>query len=196
MLNDAISKKAFVVLADPYGSDAAAALKNSDLVATHMPNWYNVYGLQANAPDQKGLWRARLLPKFSQGGHEASTLGGTGFAVGKDLPNTEAALELLKATYLTKEGQLIRFREGGYLPTITDYYEEPEFLEAEDPYLANERIFEVYGAAAQDLPTYYLDPKLPDLTEASSQPLLDLFQGASTPEATLDAIVQGFNPTS
>lgn len=79
-----------IALPDPYGAPNTAALKNGKLISTVMPNWYNVYGLQANVPEQKGQWKIRNLPKFAGGGHIASAMGGTGFAVLKDKPGTAA----------------------------------------------------------------------------------------------------------
>ncbi|MFF3445460.1 hypothetical protein [Streptosporangium sp. NPDC002721] len=65
-------------------------------------------------------------------GHISSALGGTGFAILKDKPNTAAATELLKQTYLTKEGQLLRFQRVGFLPTLKPLYQDKDFLDTED----------------------------------------------------------------
>lgn len=99
---------------DLYGAPNTAALKKGQLIAITMPNWYNVYGLQANVPEQKGKWRMRTLPKFAAGGHVGSTLGGTGFAVLKNKAASKASEELLRYTYLTREGQLAV--QGWWLP--------------------------------------------------------------------------------
>lgn len=190
-MQDSIKKKAFVALSDPYGSSAAAALKNSQLVAIAMPNWYNVYGLQTNAPDQKGKWKIRTLPKFTQGGGTASTLGGTAFAVGKDKPLTEAASDLLRQTYLTKEGQLLRFQQGGYLPTLTDLYTDQDFLSIHDDYL-DQDAFQIYAKGVKDVPTFYQNENMPILSTAAGQPILGVLKGTTQPQAAIDAIVKSY----
>ncbi|GAA4968026.1 multiple sugar transport system substrate-binding protein/arabinosaccharide transport system substrate-binding protein [Nonomuraea thailandensis] len=178
-----------LALPDPYGAPNTAALKNGKLIATVMPNWYNVYGLQTNVPEQKGKWRIRNLPKFAGGGHIASALGGTGFAVLKDKPNTAAATELLKQTYLTRDGQLLRFQQGGFLPTLKSLYQDQDFLGFEDEYLGGQRLFDVYTPASQDSPTFYQHATLNVLTEALGGPMLETLQGKKKPaEAIKEAV--------
>jgi arabinosaccharide transport system substrate-binding protein len=165
---------------DPYGAPNTAALKKGQLIAITMPNWYNLYGLQANVPEQKGKWRMRTLPRFTGGGHTGSALGGTGFAVLKDKPASKASEELLRYTYLTREGQLARFKAGGYLPTLTSLYRDPEFLNFQDPYLG-QRVFDVYTPAVADSPTFYLSQNFPVLTDSLGGPLLEALRGKKSP---------------
>lgn len=183
---------AFLALADPYGGAVAAALKNSELVATVMPNWYEVYGLQANVPDQTGLWRARTVPAFAGGGHVASTLGGTAFAVLKDQPGTEAALDLLERTYLTPEGQLARYSAGAYMPTLTELYDAPEFQQITDPYLGGQRVFEVFSAAAADMPVFYQAAGASILRDALGGPLLRAINGQTSAAEALRTGVEAY----
>lgn len=187
-----IEVKAFMTATDPYGSAAAGALKDSQLVAIAMPNWYNVYGLQANVPDQEGKWKIRTLPVFSQGGHKATTLGGTGFAVGKDRPNSQAALELLKSVYLTPEGQFLRFKTAGYLPTLLDAYKSDDFITYEDKYLGGQKAFHVYAEGAQDLPTFNQNQDMNLLPDAAGEPILNVLKGTAEPKQALDQIVSNY----
>ncbi|KAB8194264.1 extracellular solute-binding protein [Nonomuraea phyllanthi] len=180
-------------LPDPYGAPNTAALKNDKLIATVMPNWYNVYGLQTNVPEQKGKWRIRTLPRFAGGGHIASNLGGTGFAVLKDKPNTAAATELLKQTYLTKEGQLLRFQQGGFLPTLKSLYQDKDFLDVEDAYLGGQRLFDVYTPASEDSPVFYQHSQLNVLIEALGGPMLETLQGKKKPAETIKEAVAAYN---
>lgn len=157
---DGVKDGFFLVVADAYGAPNAAALKSERLIATFMPDWYNVYGLQPNVPDQKGKWRIRKLPTFSAGGGFGATLGGTGFAVVKDKPNTQAAIDLVRATYLTKEGQLLRFQKGGYLPTMKSLYGDPAFTEYKDAYLGGQQVFPVYGGVVEQAPPFFQSANL------------------------------------
>ncbi|WP_282945184.1 ABC transporter substrate-binding protein [Cellulomonas endometrii] len=187
-----VASGALLSLSDPYGGAVAAALKDSNLVATVMPNWYEVYGLQANAPDQAGLWRARTIPRFAGGGHIASTLGGTAFAVLKDQPLTDAALDLLQRAYLTEQGQLTRYFAGAYMPTLVDLYQAPEFQEIVDPYLGDQRVFEVYAAAAADLPTFYQAAGLTVLRDSLGGPILRAVKGEISAEDALRAGIRAY----
>lgn len=188
LMAEGVRSGALLSIADPYGGAAAAALKDSNLIATVMPNWYRLYGLEANAPDQAGLWRARTIPAFSGGGHLASTLGGTAFAVLADQAETDAAVDFLERTYLTAEGQLGRYHAGGYLPTLVDLYDTPEFQDITDPYLGDQRVFEVYGAGARDMPTFYQAAGASVLRDSLGGPLLRAIHGEIAPE---DALQEG-----
>lgn len=187
-----IEVKAFTQTPDPYGSATAAALKESSLAAIAMPSWYEGSSLKTNVPDQAGKWRIRSLPTFSQGGHKATTLGGTGFAVGKDKPNSQAALDLLKATYLTPEGQLLRFKTAGFLPTLTDLYSSTDFLNYQNQYLGGQKSFEVYAAGAKDLPTFYQNQNMTVLPNAAGGPILNVLKGTMSPQQALDQITKSY----
>ncbi|RRS01407.1 ABC transporter substrate-binding protein [Glycomyces terrestris] len=185
LMAEGVRTGALLSIADPYGSAAAAAIKDGRLIGTVMPNWYKVYGLEANAPDQAGLWRARTIPRFASGGHIASTLGGTAFAVLKDQAETDAALDFLERAYLTPEGQLARYGFGGYLPTLVDLYDAPEFQEITDPFLGDQRVFEVYAAAANDMPLFYQAADASLLRDSLGGPILRAVNGEIDPEAAL-----------
>ncbi|WP_035735432.1 ABC transporter substrate-binding protein [Glycomyces arizonensis] len=185
LMAEGVRTGAFLSLADPYGSATAAALKGGSLIATVMPNWYKVYGLEANVPDQAGLWRARNIPRFTGGGSVSSTMGGTAFGVVKDQILTDAALDFLQRCYLTPEGQLARYWAGAYLPTLADLYETPEFQDITDPYLGDQRIFEVYGVAADELPVYYQGAGLVVLRDSLGGPILRALKGEIGAEEAL-----------
>ncbi|ONK16038.1 extracellular solute-binding protein [Streptomyces sp. MP131-18] len=180
-----VSSGFLLALPDPYGSACAAALKSGRLAATAMPNWYNAYGLQANVPDQAGRWRMRTLPRFSGGGHIASTMGGTAFTVLKGKARSTAALELLRRVYLTREGQLLRYRSGGYLPTLRSLYEDPELRSIEDEFLG-QRVFDVYRRATDDLPLFHQDAGMQILTDVLGGPVLDALKGRTSPAAAIE----------
>lgn len=171
----------FLTVPDAYGAPNAAALKSEKLIATYMPGWYIAYGLQANVPDQKGKWLARKLPVFSAGGGFGATAGGTGFAVLKDKPNTTAGVELVKRTYLTKEGQLLRFKTAGYLPTLKSLYTDPDFASYGEPYLGGQKVLEVYNGIADAAPPYYQNANLPVLTDILGGQIQQVIAGKTTP---------------
>ena len=187
-----VENGSLMVIGDPYGSAAASALKSSTLIGTVMPSWYNVYGLQANAPEQAGSWRMRTLPRFASGGHIASMSGGTGFAVGVNSANREAALDLLRRIYLTREGQLLRYEIGGYLPTMPELYDAPEFQSIEDEFLGGQRVFETFSESANDMPTFYQSATAQQLSVAMGAPLLDLYSGKKNPAQVIEASIAAY----
>lgn len=171
----------FLTVPDAYGAPNAAALKSEKLIATFMPGWYIAYGLQANVPDQKGKWKARKLPLFKAGGGFGATAGGTGFAVLKDKPNTTAGIDLVRQTYLTKEGQLLRFKTAGYLPTMKSLYSDPDFTSYAEPYLGGQKVMEVYKGIAEAAPPYYQNANLPVLSDILGGQLQAAVTGKTTP---------------
>lgn len=187
-----VSGGSLMVIGDPYGAAAASAIKSGTLIATVMPCWYKLYGLQSNAPDQAGLWRMRTIPRFAGGGHIASNLGGTGFAIGVDSPRRKEALDLLRRTYLTKEGQLLRYQTGGYLPTMTSLYDDPDFTEIRDEFLGGQRVFDVYREAAKDIPVFDQSETMQQLSTAMGAPLLDVYAGRKTPAEAIRATTTAY----
>lgn len=186
-LAEGVASGAFLSVSDPYGGAVGAALNDNRLIACVMPNWYEMYGLQANVPEQEGLWRARTIPKFSSGGHISTTAGGTGFAVLRDLELTDASLDFLQRTYLSPEGQLARYHAGGFLPTFVELYDAPEFQEITSDFLGGQRIMEVFGDAAADLPPFRLSPNWLEMREAFAGYLLNAIRGQMAPEDALQA---------
>jgi arabinosaccharide transport system substrate-binding protein len=178
---DGVKSGFLLTVPDQYGPPNAAALKSEKLIATFMPSWYIAYGLQANVPNQKGKWRARKLPTFAAGGGFGATAGGTGFAVLKDKPNTTAGIELVKQTYLTKEGQLLRFKTAGYLPTMKSLFADTDFTSYEEPYLGGQKVMEVYKGIAESAPPYYQNANLPVLNDALGGQIQQMLAGKVTP---------------
>lgn len=193
LMAEGVRTGAFLSLSDPYGGATAAALNDGRLMSMVMPNWYEVYGLQANVPDQEGLWRARTIPRFSGGGHIATTAGGTAFSVVRDQELTEAAVDFLHRTYLTPEGQLARYHAGAYLPTLVDLYDTPEFQEITSDFLGGQRIFEVYAEAAEDLPPYHQSENALQMREVFAGPLLNAIHGQVAPEDALEAAADDYH---
>jgi arabinosaccharide transport system substrate-binding protein len=170
---------------DPYGPAMNAALKSSKVISVTMPDWYNPYGLQTAVPEQKGRWRLTPMPPFSGGGTRASSLGGTGFGVMKDKANTQAAIDLIKYTYLTEEGQVQRFKIGGYLPTMKSAYQNEELVNYKDEYLGGQQIFQVYSELAPEVPPYYQNPGVSKLIEALGKQVVEAIKGRKSAEQAI-----------
>lgn len=180
-LLDGVKSGFLLTVPDQYGAPNAAALKSEKLIAISMPGWYIAYGLKANVPDQKGKWKARKLPLFAAGGGFGATAGGTGFGVFKDKPNTTAGVDLVKQTYLTKEGQLLRFKTAGYLPTMKSLFSDPDFTSYEEPYLGGQKVLEVYKGIADAAPPFYQNANLPVLSDVLGGQIQQVLAGKTSP---------------
>ena len=99
----------------------------------------------------------------------------------KDKPNTAAGVALVKQTYLTKEGQLLRFKTAGYLPTMKSLFTDADFTSYEEPYLGGQKVLEVYKGVAESAPPYYQNANLPVLSDALGGQIQQMLAGKVSP---------------
>ncbi|SEE89265.1 ABC transporter substrate-binding protein [Ruania alba] len=158
LLVDGAENGTFMVVSDFYGGPGTSLLKQDRVAAYFMPDWFNTFILQANAPEQAGKWEIAPLPRFEAGGFSTSTSGGTGFAVSKDSPVRDAALLLLQDAYGTLDGQVDRFRTTGYLPTMKSAWDVPEVIDKTDDFLGGQRVMDIYSTIAVDAPDMFQSP--------------------------------------
>lgn len=179
-------------VSDYYGPSIQAALKSGKLAGLWMASWYKTFGLLPNVPDQKGLWRIRPLPRFSGGGSRAAFAGGTGFAVLKGKPNTEAATHLLAAAYLDPQQQIRRYQMLGYLPTLRSVFNDPALLSITDDFCGGQRLFEVYSDVIGEAPPVNLSPNKAILDTVLSGYLLQAYKGNISPREALRQAATAF----
>ena len=179
-------------VSDYYGPSIQAALKSGKLAGLWMASWYKTFGLLPNVPDQKGLWRIRPLPRFSGGGSRAAFAGGTGFAVLKDKPNTDAATHLLAAAYLDPQEQIRRYQMLGYLPTLRSVFNDPALLSITDDFCGGQRLFDVYSDVIGEAPAQNLSPNKAILDTVLSGYLLQAYKGNISPREALRQAAAAF----
>lgn len=192
-IRDGLASGFMVGLSNFYGGPIQAAFKSGKLIGAAMPDWYNKYGIQATVPEQKGKWMIKPLPKFAGGGFPTSVQGGTGFAVLRNKANSTAAEDLLKAAYLTKAGQVEKFKALGYLPVLKSAYADPSLMDAKDAFLSNQQTFHVYAPLADHAPTYYQSPNFSLLVDSLGGPLLKAYKGQLDPAAAIKQAVDAYN---
>lgn len=141
-----------------YGAPHFAALKGNTVVGDFMPDWWSIYFLEAQVPEQKGKWRIQLLPAWEPGGIRSSTWGGTGFAITSQSKYPKLVYDLLHFTYLTKENQIKRFFEIGYFPHMLEAMKDPRVINFSNPYYGEQVIGAVFGEAALQIPIQYQSP--------------------------------------
>ena len=185
VLVNGLKSGAFVGVSDFYGGPGSAVLKQGKTAGYFMPDWFNVFILAPSVPEQKGKWRLAGLPRFSGGGSRTSVWGGTGFAVSKGKPSTDAAYDLLAKTYLTKEGQLERFKQLGYLPTMKAVWDDPAFLSYSDEFLGGQETTKVYKELTAEAPGQNQSPNWNVMQVELSKTLIQAYQGKVSPSEAI-----------
>jgi len=177
---------------DFYGASMQAGLKSDKIAGLWMASWYSAFGLKPNVPEQSGLWRLRAKPAWDGGGYAAAMGGGTGFAAIVDEPNTQAAADFIASTWITHEGQVRRFTELTYLPTLRSVFDSPE-LEVADEYFGGQEVIDVYRDLVDDLPDYYQSPDVSILNDVLSGHLVAAYRGSETPAQAIKGAVADFS---
>jgi multiple sugar transport system substrate-binding protein/arabinosaccharide transport system substrate-binding protein len=181
VLVDGLKSGAFIGLSDFFGGPGTAVLKQGKTAGYFMPDWFNVFILAPSVPEQSGMWRIGGLPRFEGGGSRTSVMGGTGFAVSKGKDTTEAAYDLLSKTYMTQEGQLQRFKQLRYLPTMKSVWEDPEFLSYSDEFLGGQETSALYAELVAEAPAQNQSIHWSVMQTELSKQLIDAYNGKTSP---------------
>ncbi|UNK70466.1 ABC transporter substrate-binding protein [Microbacterium sp. H1-D42] len=189
LLHDGVQNGTFALTTDLWGGPGVGMMKSNKIAAFWQADWFNPFYLVPNLPEQKGLWMIENPPVFAGGGFPTSVSGGTGFAVTKDRPETEATLALLQDAYGTESGQIERFSVLGYLPSLKSAWEVPEVLNKEDAYLGGQKVMDVYKPLSTQLPTQQQDLRYSDFLAAANIAVSDMFAGKLTPKEAQKQIV-------
>ncbi|WP_432561062.1 ABC transporter substrate-binding protein [Kineococcus sp. SYSU DK003] len=176
---------------DFYGASMQAGLKSEKIAGLWMASWYSAFGLKPNVPEQSGAWRLRAMPAWSGGGFATAVGGGTGFAAIVEEANTQAAADFIASTWITHEGQVRRFQELTYLPTLRSVFDSPE-LEVADEYFGGQQLIDVYRTLVDDVPEYYQSPDVSILNDVLSGYLVSAYRGDLTPAQAIKGAVEDF----
>jgi arabinooligosaccharide transport system substrate-binding protein len=131
----------------------SAAYKDGSLIATNGPDWWGTYIIQPDVPEQKGKWRMAPMAKFGES--IASTFGGAGFAITQQAEDPDAAYAFLASAYLTLEGQVARWKEIEYFPTMIEAWTDPSVIGFTSAFYGGQEIGKVFAKVAADEPVYY-----------------------------------------
>lgn len=136
-----------------------AMLKSGQVMSQIAPDW--LYGIhkQATAQDAAFLadspMRITRIPSFTKDTPRVGTWGGTAGAIPKMSPNKELATEIMLYLYYDNSARQLeqRYKVTSILPPVTSVWGDPAFHEP-DPYVAGQRVGDVFIPTAQALPSY------------------------------------------
>jgi len=180
-----------VLQSEFWGPSQINAFDQGSIAGTIMPDWYADAILKPQAEHMAGHWALAPMPVWSDGSGLATTVyGGTGFAITKASPNIDLAWDLLRYSYLTVEGQVKRYQMTGYYPTLFEALSDERVLVIEDPYFSDQRLAEVYGAVADQVPIWYQSPYRLAFLSSAAENLPLFFDDDLNSEEFLDRVIQ------
>jgi len=173
------------------GATIPTLYRSGKLLGTVMPDWWSSCCLQPWVKkDMAGQWAVAVPPVWKGGGHKTLTWGGTGWAVSSQSPNAALAKEFLAFSYLGEESQAQKFVAINNFPWMFAAYKDPRVVGLADPFFSGQKIGEIYGQVADDMPTWYPSPFLAGYYKGAGDNLPALFDGKITPDQFVDAVIK------
>jgi multiple sugar transport system substrate-binding protein len=155
-----------------------------------MPDWYGDYILKPQAVDMVGEWALAPMPIWADGtGYGTSAWGGTGFGITQASANIDLAWELLEYSYLSYEGQVLRYEEIGYYPTMIEAFQDERVVGFEDPFYNGQRIGEIWAATSTEVPVWYQSPYRAVFRDAVGERMPLFFDGSMDAETLIDEVI-------
>jgi cellobiose transport system substrate-binding protein len=159
-----------------------AAIGNGTL-GTELGAAWHALDISNAAPGTKGKWRVASLP----GG--PSNLGGSFLALPATCRNPEEAFKII-SWILDPENQARGFTDAALFPTAPAAYKLPA-LTGGDPFFGGQKTIEIFGPAAQKIPTAYEAPADAAVSAAYFNELTNIESKGKNPDtAWKDAVGQ------
>jgi arabinosaccharide transport system substrate-binding protein len=192
-IQNAVKNKTFMVVlgGDVWsGATIPTAYQSGKLSGTVMPDWWSSCCLQPGVKDMAGQWAVAVPPVWKAGGHKTLTWGGTGWAVSNQSPNADLAKDFLAFAYLGTESQVLKFKAINNFPWMLSAYKDSRVSELADPFYGGQKLGEIYGQVAEDVPAWYQSPFRASYAKAAADNLPLLFTAEITPEQFVDNVVK------
>jgi len=129
-----------------------AHLKDPDgfALAVPMPDWLlSVW--KTELPALEGKLKLMPLPAWERGGRRTSTRGGAMIGVNRRSPHAEAAWEIAKKLYTSREVADQLYRETSVISPLKEFWDEPFYAEP-DPYVSGQAAGLLYIEQAPHVP--------------------------------------------
>ena len=118
--------------------------QNSAVASAFFGSWYGGV-IQAEAPDQSGMWGVYLTPALEPGGVRASNLGGSALAIPASGRNVELAYDFVVNALADVDNQIVILRDYGLTPSLLTLLEDP-FLDEGVPFFGGQAVWgEILG---------------------------------------------------
>ena len=142
------------------------AFRKDQIATTLGAPWHNGNLGQEDkiGPSQSGQWLLQGLPKGFGANKRTATHGGTSVSIPKGAKHPDEAWEIIEFTHLTN-AILQDFDERGAMPTYKPALSDPKITKAWE-YYGGQKIGELYGELAQDMPRIYQSPWAPEIHKA------------------------------
>jgi multiple sugar transport system substrate-binding protein len=179
------------VLDSEFWNPTTIELYNSGAVAgIVMPDWYGDYILKPQAEDMSGEWALAQMPVWGDGVGVGTTVwGGTGMSITQDSENKQYAWELIQYGYLTYEGQILRYEEIGYYPTMMEAFQDERVTGFEDPFYNGQRIGEIWATTSTEVPVWYQSPYRAVFNDAIGELMPLFYEGSMSAEELIDEVI-------
>ena len=125
-------------------------IQNDVAASSLFGSWY-AGTIQAEAPDQEGLWGVYLTPALEEGGVRASNLGGSALAIPASTDHPELAYDFVVNALTDQKNQLTILFEYGLTPSLLSLQDAPE-LEQGVPYFDDQPIWADIVGTLGDVP--------------------------------------------
>ncbi len=156
------------------------AVSSGRTASVILPVWF-AGTIEAQAPDQKGLWSVMPLPAFEKGGNHDTNLGGGVLAVSSGTECPDEALDFIQFALLTDEGQTIQL-EHGLFPAWQPFYESEAFAKADTGFF-QVNVPETFASLAQSIPNLEFGPYYMDFHSELNNAYGQVMSANQSPEA-------------
>jgi len=166
-----------VTVEAPEFSASGNRMKLEGFVASSFtPDWMcNTW--EKDLPKLSGKYRLMPLPAWKPGGRRTSVMGGTMISIPKNIPDVEAAWELAKHLYLSKEAAERLYRESHVISPVSAHWDHPMYDEPSE-YFGGQVKGRLYIEYAKEVPVRPSSPFMPLARNRLSQAALELRQYA------------------
>ena len=164
-------------------------VQNSVAASAFFGSWYGGV-IQAEAPDQAGLWGVYLTPALEPGGIRASNLGGSALAVPASSRNPELAYAFIVNALADEDNQTTILFDYGLTPSLLPLLSSPALFQGV-PFFGNQAVWAMILGTLGDVPPvsgsqFFQEAR--DVMTATVNTYLD--GGFPTAQAALDRAAQ------
>lgn len=125
-------------------------IQNSAVASAFFGSWYGGV-IQAEAPDQAGLWGVYLTPAQEPGGVRASNLGGSSLAIPASSQNQELAYDFIVNALANVDNQINILANYGLTPSLLATLEHP-YLDEGVPFFDNQPVWRLILGTLGEVP--------------------------------------------